>query len=414
MKVIMKHLLLGSIDQIENFLNTNKELGINLEISSVKDKYDFIKRVLLKFGYSGLDKGEKHVILKYLKYFTRYSKAHLKRCVKKWRQGKLYYNPIRNRNKFSKKYFPSDIALLIETDILHECLSGEATKEILKREFEKFGRIEYGNISHISAAHIYNVRNKNLQYNSSSAKFFKRTQATQVNIGIRKKPEPCGLPGYLRVDTVHQGDFMGKKGVYHINIVDEITQFEMIATVEKITERYLRPVIEELLKLFPFIIFEFHSDNGSEYINKIVAGLLNKLHIELTKTRSRHTNDNALVESKNGSIIRKLYGRNYIEQKWAERINRFNRKYFNIYLDYHRPCGFATDKVDSKGKIRKKYQTWMTPYEKLKSLKNAEQHLKPEFNFNELDKIANEKSDNEFAKEMRKEKNKLFKIIFRK
>jgi len=414
MKAIMKHLLLGSIDQIENFLNTNKKLGINLEISSAKNKYNFIRRVLFKFGYVKLDKGDKHVILKYLKYFTHYSKAHLKRCVIKCRQGRLYYNPTRKRNKFSKKYFPFDIALLIETDVVHDCLSGEATKRILEREFKKFGRIAYGNISHISAAHIYNIRNKNLQYNSSPAKFLKRTQATQVNIGIRKKPEPNGKPGYLRVDTVHQGDFNRKKGVYHINIVDEITQYELIGTVELITERYLKPIVKELLELFPFAVYEFHADNGSEYINRYTVKLLNKLHIELTKCRSRHSNDNALVESKNGSIIRKYYGRNYINQKWAKKINQFNKKYLNIYLNYHRPCGFATDRIDSKGKIRKKYQTWITPYEKLKSLKNAEQYLKPEFSFNELDKIAKEKSDNEFAKEMQKEKSKLFKIIFRK
>ena len=142
----------------------------------------------------------------------------------------------------------------------------------------------------------------------------------------------------------------------------------MIATVEKITERYLKPVIKELLKLFPFTIYEFHSDNGSEFINHITAELLNKMHIQLSKSRSRHSNDNALVESKNGSVIRKLYGRNYINIKKAKKIDKFNRKYVNVYLNYHRPCGFAEDKIDKKGKLRKKYNQWMTPYEKFKSL----------------------------------------------
>jgi hypothetical protein len=201
------------------------------------------------------------------------------------------------------------------------------------------------------------------------------------------------------------------KGVYHINIVDEVTQYELIATIEKISEKYLKPVVEELLKLFPFVILEFHSDNGSEYINKWVVKLLNKIHIELTKSRSRHSNDNALVESKNGSIIRKAFGRNYIHPKWAGYINSYNRKYFNIYINYHRPCAFAKNYTDKKGKIRKKYNQWMTPYEKFKSLENAKQYLKPKFNFTELDKIAYDKSDNEFAKEMNIEKRKLFRKI---
>ena len=213
------------------------------------------------------------------------------------------------------------------------------------------------------------------------------------------------------MDTVHQGDYADKKGVYHVNFVDEVTQYELIATVPRITEKYMRPIIEVALELFPFVIYEFHADNGSEYINKIMLKLLNKVHVELTKSRSRHSNDNALVESKNGSIIRKYYGRNYIDQKWANKINQFNKKYLNLYLNYHRPCGFAKDVVDSKGKVRKKYTEWMTPYEKLKSLPNAETFLKPEFSFAELDKIAYAQSDNEFAEIMEKEKRKLFKLI---
>lgn len=406
--------LISSISQIEKFLKTNKELGLKLEIHSVKDKYEFIKSTLLKFRYNTLSKKEKHLVLKYLKFFTNYSKSHLKRTVKKWKKGILFYNPIRKRNKFSFKYFPDDIALLIKTDVLHDCLSGEATKRILTREFEKFKKIEYGNISHISASHIYNIRNNNRQYNSSEARFFKKTNAVQTNIGVRRKPEPSGKPGYLRVDTVHQGDFNGKKGVYHLNIIDETTQYEMIATVEKITERYLKPVIEELLKLFPFTIYEFHSDNGSEFVNHITAELLNKMHIQLSKSRSRHSNDNALVESKNGSVIRKLYGRNYINIKKAKEIDKFNRKYVNVYLNYHRPCGFAENRIDKKGKLRKKYNQWMTPYEKFKSLDKAKRYLKEDFNFDELDKIAYQKSDNEFAEEMQKEKKELFDKIMKR
>ncbi|MBU4154404.1 MAG: DDE-type integrase/transposase/recombinase [Proteobacteria bacterium] len=405
----MKHLPIGSISQIDKFLKDNK--GMELEIMSVREKYEFLKIVLLKIRYNSLSKKDKHLVLKYLKFFTKYSKGHLKKLIKKWKRGLLFYNPSRNRNKFSSVYDPVDIALLIKTDIAHNHLSGPAAKRILKREFKVFGKMEYENISNISVAHIYNIRNHNLQYGSSQAKFFKRTQATQVNIGVRRKPEPNGKPGYLRVDTVHQGDLNGKKGVYHINLVDEITQFEMIATIPQICELYLRPVVEEILKLFPFAIYEFHADNGSEYINRAVAEMLNKLHIELSKSRSRHSNDNALVESKNGSIVRKFYGRNFINQKHAGLINDFNEKYLNIYLNYHRPCGFAEDMIGAKGKVKKKYNEWIVPYEKLKSLENAKQYLKPGFNFDELDKIAYAESDNDFAEKMMKEKDKLFKKI---
>ncbi len=408
----MKRLpLFRSIDYISDFLKTNQSIGFKVEIISKKDKYDCINEILWNIRFRRLSLSEKHIVFKLLKFFTGYSISHLKKLSSKWRNGTLKYNPSQNRNKFSRKYFSTDIALLIKTDIAHHCLSGQATKRILSREFEVFNNTDYANISNISVGHIYNIRNKNKQYDSSNAIFFKTTKAVQNSIGIRRKPVPNGKPGYLRVDTVHQGDYAGNKGVYHINIVDEVTQFEFIATIPHITEKYLRPIMEELLKLFPFVIFEFHADNGSEYINKYTLNLLNKLHIELSKSRSRRSNDNALVESKNGSVIRRIFGRNYIDKKFANELQIFNKQYLNIYINYHRPCAFAKNKADKNGKIKKHYNDWKTPYRKFKSLNTAEQYLKEGFTFNGLDKIEMEMSDNEFGVKMNKEKSKIFKKI---
>jgi transposase InsO family protein len=399
-----------SIEDIRKFLQGNEKVDITIE--SQKEKYEWIGTVVRRFGYRKERKKNKSLIKRYIGAFTGYSDIQIKRLVKRYYEGKLTYSLLtRKRNSFARKYVSTDIALLITTDILHGCLSGQATKEILRREYAVFGNKTYENISHLSSSHIYNLRNHNRQYNSSEAKFFTRTHALERNIGVRRKPQPEGKPGYLRIDTVHQGDSHGVKGMYHINIVDEVTQYEMIASVEKISEQYLRPIIEELLALFPFCIFEFHSDNGSEYINHVVAKLLNKLHIELTKSRSHHSNDNALVESKNGSIIRKLYGRNFIDAKFAPLVNEFNRTFVNAYLNYHRPCGFSTLKIDRRGKKKKKYDMYLTPYEKLKSLPNAATYLKEGFSFAVLDTIAYGESDNTFAERMKKAKQKLFKKL---
>lgn len=399
-----------SIEDIEKFLQANEKVAIT--ISSQKERYQWIGNIVRRFGYRKERKRNKGIIKRYIETFTGYSDIQIKRLVKKYYKGKLTYCLVaRKRNSFARKYVSTDIALLITTDILHGCLSGQGTKEILRREFEVFGNKAYETISQISVSHIYNLRNHNRQYNSSEAKSFTRTQAVERNIGIRRKPKPEGKPGYLRIDTVHQGDSRGVKGMYHINIVDEVTQYEMIASIEKISEQYLRPVIEELLALFPFCIFEFHSDNGSEYINHVVAALLNKLHIELTKSRSHHSNDNALVESKNGSIIRKLYGRNFIDARHAPLVNEFNKAFVNAYLNYHRPSGFSTLKIDRRGKQKKKYDTYLTPYEKLKSLSNAGQYLKKSFTFDLLDKVAYSESDNTFAKRMEGAKRELFKKL---
>jgi len=409
MRINMNHLPTGSICQMEEFLKSNRE--IEMEITQDREKYDFIKAVLIKVCYKKLKKKEKRVVQRYLKFLTKYSKGHIKKLIGKWKVGLLYFNPARGRNKFPVKYFAPDIARLIETDTFHECLNGQATKEIMRREAEVFGKKEYENISRISVSHLYNIRNHNRQYASSPALFFKHTPTTAVDIGIRRKPNPYGKPGYLRVDSVHQGDLDKVKGVYHINIIDEVTQYEMIATVSGISHHFLKPVIEELLSLFPFKIYEFHSDNGSEYLNKVIAVLLTDLLIEQSKSRARKTNDNALVEGKNGSIVRKFYGRNFIDQKFAPLINEFNKKYVNIYLVYHRPCLFAEEKIDNLGKIKKKYPRGMTPYEKFRSLEKSDRYLKEGVAFTDLDKIAYAESDNDFGKKMMQAKEELFKKI---
>ena len=189
---------------------------------------------------------------------------------------------------------------------------------------------------------------------------------------------------------------------------------EVICAVEKISEHYLIPVLEQLIELFPFEIKEIHADNGSEYINQTVARLLNKLLIELTKSRSRQSNDNALVESKNGSIVRKWLGYCHIPQQYAPMINEFFRKHLVPYINYHRPCHYAVIKVDGKtGKQRKTYpyEKMMTPYEKFKSLPNAKQYLKASVTFAGLDAAARKETDLEAAKKVQKARENLFQIV---
>lgn len=175
------------------------------------------------------------------------------------------------------------------------------------------------------------------------------------------------------------------------------------------------PILEAILAMYPFVIIEFHADNGSEYINKLVAEMLNRLNVTLSKSRPRRHNDNALVETKNGGVIRKEMGYNHIPKKYASLINEWYQTWFNDYLNFHRPCGFATTTVDHKGKERKVYkpQDYMTPYQKLKSLPNAEQYLKPGVTFTKLTAIEDAMSDTDFAIAMRKAKYKMLTEIER-
>lgn len=146
-----------------------------------------------------------------------------------------------------------------------------------------------------------------------------------------------------------------------------------------------------------------------------MAKLLNKLLIEFTKSRARHSNDKALVESKNGAIVRKHLGCCHIPQQWANQINQFYQNYLNPYINFHRPCYYPVVTIDKRGKQKKQYpyQSMMTPYEKLKSLDDAKKYLKKELTFNKLDRIVMVKTDLDAAKEMQREKQTLFHAIFK-
>jgi len=301
---------------------------------------------------------------------------------------------------------------IAKLDGLHDKPNGLRVKKLCERAYKEFDDESYSRLSNISVSHIYNLR-KTKTYERSNKHYTKTKGKKGTGIGQRRKPTPEGKPGYIRIDTVHQGDSGKTKGVYHINAVDEVTQFEIVVSVEKISEHYLIPALEKLLEEFPFKIINFHSDNGSEYVNKIVLKLLNKLFIEFTKSRPRHCNDNALAEGKNASVVRKTFGYTHIPQKHAERINQFNFDALNPYINFHRPCLFPTDYTDKKGKVKKKYkyENMQTPYEKFKSLPKAESYLKPNLNFKDLDDIAKAMTDNEAAEHLQQERLKLFNII---
>lgn len=406
---------INNINQIEEFIKVtsknknNDDHRIKFECRSRKERYAWIDQTLGRFRYFSLRKKEKGIIQNFIKTITGISNSQLTRLIaKKRRLGKIFSDSL-GRHKFAATYTVQDVALLIQTDNAHSRLSGKATKRIFEREYQIFNKKEYVRLQNISISHIYNLRGKR-QY-LSNALFWQKTKPTPVNIGKREKPQPYGKPGYIRVDTVHQGDRDKEKGVYHINIVDEVTQWELVGCVEKISEQYLEPLLQKILQQFPFRAINFHSDNGSEYINKIVSQLLNKLLIRQTKSRARHCNDNALVEGKNGSVVRKHMGRNFIPQRYASRINEFYENFFNVYLNFHRPCGFATIKVDARGKEKKVYDVYQIPYGALKSHPRAGEFLKEGASFERLDKIAYEKSDNEFAALMQKAKVELFKTI---
>jgi transposase InsO family protein len=395
-----------SLESMSRFVAAIEE--IRFEAEDREQLYAWVEQVLVGQQYAQLGKAARGLVRRYIEKMTGLSRAQGTRLIARYTASGRVQVTVYRRRRFSERYTRADIELLASVDEAHETLSGPATRRILERAHRVYKQPEFARLASISVAHLYNLRHHQ-RYRERLLNYTK-TRPTAVSIGERRKPQPQGQPGFLRLDTVHQGDQPegGEKGVYHINAVDEITQWEVVGSTPRISEAYLEPLLEAMMRQFPFRILGFHTDNGSEFINRMVARLLEKLRIEQTKSRPRQSGDNGLVETKNGAIIRKHIGYGYIDPSHADQINSFYREHLNPYLNYHRPCAQADVKIDEKGRKRVSYTRYQTPLETLSLLDKPAQYLRDGLSMSALNRVAAAISDTDAARRMQQAKSKLF------
>jgi len=396
-----------SLEQIRAFLAGSGEVRFKGQRRT--EVYAWVERTLERHQYASLGRADKGVARQYIIRMTGLRRAQVTRLIAGYRKtGRVKAAPYQ-RTKFASRYSATDVGLLAYVDQAHGNLSGPATKRILEREYIDYGQAAYARLSAISVAQIYRFRNSAAYRQRNTT--YQPTRPTLIPIGERRKPQPHGLPGYLRIDTVHQGDRDGIKGIYHINAVDQVTQWEIVAATPQISELWLIPLLETMLQQFPFVIRGFHSDNGSEFINYTVAKLLEKLLIEQTKSRAHHSGDNGLVEAKNGAVIRKHLGFAHIGAQHAAAVDTFHRKHLNPYVNFHRPCAVPQVIVAANGKRRRIYTRWATPFELLQEVPRWESLLRPGLTLAELEALALQQSDTEAALAMQSAKRQLMSRI---
>lgn len=393
-----------SLEQIRAFLEASDEVGF--QGRNREEVYGWVNETLRAQKYEELKRRGRGLVRRYVEKMTGLSRAQTTRLITLYLEGEPVRPKPYRRHRFPQRYTREDVDLLAAMDELHQTLSGPATQKLLQRAYYDFQGAAYERLARLSVAQLYRLR-KSRRYRERRM-VYRPTRPVQVSIGERRRPETNGQPGYLRVDTVHQGDLDGVKGVYHINAVDEVTQWQVVGAVAQISEAYLIPVLEAMLAQFPFRICNFHSDNGSEFINHTVEKLLNKLLIEQTKSRPRHSNDNGLAEAKNGAVVRKHMGYDHIAAPHAAVIEGFYREHFNPYLNFHRPCGVPELEVNAKGKTKRMYRWYATPWEILRQLPGVARHLRPEVTIEELERQARAQTDNAAAEQMQAAKRKLF------
>jgi hypothetical protein len=198
-----------NLEQIQAFLKASE--GIRFEGESRQPVYHWIEQVLRQQQYAQQGRAARGLLRRYLGKMPGRSRAQVTRLIARYRaNGEL--QPIGyRRHRFAQRYTRADVELLATVDAAHESLSGPATRHILQRAYQQYDQPEYQRLASISVSHLYNLRQQP-RYRQRRLNYVK-TRPTAVTIGERRRPDPQGQPGYLRVDTVHQGDQPGAKGV---------------------------------------------------------------------------------------------------------------------------------------------------------------------------------------------------------
>ena len=155
MVIDMQEARLTTVAQIEAFMLGTSEVGFVMPKS---ERNGFIVQTLKRLGYTKHNKVSKGVLLRYLTHMTGLSRQQLARLVRSYvRFGKI--NKVkRMRQGFAARFTAADIALLVEVDVLHNTLSGPATKKIMERAFLVFGDPRFERLAGISISHLYNLR----------------------------------------------------------------------------------------------------------------------------------------------------------------------------------------------------------------------------------------------------------------
>lgn len=414
MVIDMNEAQVRTLEQVRQVLAGTQALQF-AACADEQDRYEWIEHVLRRFGYRQLGRADRGSVLAYVQRFSGYSRAQVTRLVSRWVGGKPLVKQYRRaEHAFARRYTAADVALLAEVDRAMGTLSGPATACVLRRQRDVFGVPGFERLADISVAHLYNLRHS-AGYRNQRVVRTKTRAVRGVPIGVRRAPAPEGRAGFIRIDSVHQGDHDGMKGLYHINAVDCVTQWEVVASVQTLSEAHLLPVLEQMLEQFPFVILGFHADNGSEYVNHLVARLLEKLRIEFTRSRPRRSNDNALAEAKNGAVVRREFGYVHIPQRHAGRFNAYCREFLNPFLNFHRPCLFATEVADpdKPGRIKRVYrpQDAMTPLDKLASLPEDKRSLREGITLQHLRDLATALNDVQAAEELAEARAALFRRV---
>lgn len=173
--------------------------------------------------------------------------------------------------------------------------------------------------------------------------------------------------GFGELDTVaHCGDSASGEFIFTLTYTDIASQWTISEAVMGKPEKNIRIALESIAKRLPFPLLGIDPDNGSEFINWQLYNHCLSKNIEFTRGRPYCKNDNAHIEQKNYTHVRKLVGYKRLDKDHQlNKLNDLYRNEWDLYKNFFIPNKKLVEKKRVGAKIVKRYDRPKTPYQRL-------------------------------------------------
>lgn len=218
-----------SLEDVRAFLAGSTTMEFS--ITEQDERYRWIEQPLQRFHYRTLGRSERGVVLRYLQRVSCYSRQTLTRLVAQYQPSGELRRRQRTVPGFQRNH------TLKMPDCWMSCMAGAAAKKLCERMYRVHGDARFESLSHISVSLLDNLR-RAAGY-PRQRRHFEKTRLTRAQIAQRRKPDPrVGTPAIRASIPSIRAIWTASRG-YHINAVDEVTQFRCVFSVQRIGERFL-------------------------------------------------------------------------------------------------------------------------------------------------------------------------------
>jgi len=184
-------------------------------------------------------------------------------------------------------------------------------------------------------------------------------------------------PGFVEIDLVsHEGGDGSGDYIQSLNVTDVSTGWTEMRAVKNKAQVWVFEALMKIKEQLPFQLLGIDSDNGSEFINAHLIKYCKENEITFTRGRSYKKNDNCYIEQKNYTVVRKAAG--YLRYETKDELQMLNELYshLRLFINFFIPVAKKIEKIRIGSKIKKMYDTPMTPYRRVIDSKFIEPETK--------------------------------------